>query len=146
MQNMTPLTSTTNPLSSKQLLMVISLGVFFWFVFAMLIRLGHSLGIFGGSIGAVTFLFSIPIAWLLIVGIKALARLGNGQIMTGLGISSATAGLCDGIAITWMPSLYGNESGSALLGAGYILWGVGVILILAYVMDIVSLGRLTKSH
>jgi hypothetical protein len=144
-QDMATPAPTKNNLSSKQLLVVISLGVFFWFIFAMVIRLGNELGIFGGAIGAVTFLLSIPIAWLLIVSIKALAGLGNGQIMTGLGISSATAGLCDGIAITWMPSLYGNESSSALLGAGYILWGVGVILILAYVMDIVSLGRLNES-
>jgi hypothetical protein len=45
------------------------------------------------------------------------------------------AGLCDGIALTWMPSLYGNELSEALLGAAYIIWGVGIILILAYVMD-----------
>jgi hypothetical protein len=135
MQDMTTLTPTTNNLSKKQLLVVITLGVFFWFVFAMAIRLGNELGIFGGAIGAVTFLLSIPIAWFLILGIKAIAGLATGQIMTGLGISSATAGLCDGIALTWMPSLYGSESSAALLGAAYIIWGVGIILILAYVMD-----------
>jgi hypothetical protein len=62
MQDMTTLTPTTNNLSKKQLLVVITLGVFFWFVFAMAIRLGNELGIFGGAIGAVTFLLSIPIA------------------------------------------------------------------------------------
>lgn len=144
MPNMTRLNPTTNLLSSKQLLVVISLGVFFWFVFAMVIRFGSELGILGGTIGAATFLFSIPIAWLLIVGIKAIAGLVTGQIFAGLGISTATAGLCDGIALTWMPSLYGNESSSALLGAGYILWGAGVILILAYVMDAVFPDRPKK--
>jgi hypothetical protein len=143
MQNMTP---ATNTLNRKQLMVLISLGVFFWFVFAMLIRWGNSLGIFGGSIGAVTFLGSIPIGWILILGIKAMVGLAPGQIFAGLGISTATAGLCDGIALTWMPSLYGSESGSALLGAGYILWGAGVILFLAYVMDVVSLARLKETH
>jgi hypothetical protein len=132
MQDITP---TTNTLSSKQLLIVCSLGVFFWLVFALVIRFGNGIGIFGGAIGVVTFLFSVPIAWFLILGIKAMAGLHTGQVMTGLGISSATAGLCDGIALTWMPSFYGNESSAALLGAAYIIWGVGIILILAYVMD-----------
>jgi hypothetical protein len=148
MQDMTTLTPTANNLSSKQLLIVISLGVFFWFAFAMVIRLGNGLGIFGGAIGAVTFLLSIPIAWFLILGIKAIAGLHTGQVMSGLGISSATAGLCDGIALTWMPSLYGNESSAALLGAAYIIWGVGIILILAYVMDAATLNlcRSKKYH
>jgi hypothetical protein len=146
MPHTTRLNPTTNMLNSKQLLVVISLGVFFWFVFALLIRFGNELGIFGGAMGAATFLFSIPVAWLLIIGIKAMAGLMTGQIFAGLGISTATAGLCDGIALTWMPSLYGNESSSALLGAGYILWGAGVILILAYVMDAGSSDGLKKSH
>ncbi len=132
MQDITP---TTNTLSSKQILIVCSLGVFFWLVFALVIRFGNGMGIFGGAIGAVTFLLSVPIAWFLILGIKTMAGLTTGQIMTGLGISSATAGLCDGIALTWMPSLYGNELSEVLLGAAYIIWGVGIILILAYVMD-----------
>jgi hypothetical protein len=144
MQDMTSLTPTTNNLSKRQLFVVISLGVFFWFVFAMVIRFGNGLGIFGGAIGVVTFLLSIPIAWFLILGIKAIAGLATGQIMTGLGISSATAGLCDGIALTWMPSLYGSESSAALLGAAYIIWGVGIILILAYVMDAATFNSLNN--
>jgi hypothetical protein len=135
MQNMAPLNSANNALNSQQLLVVSSLGVLFWFVFAMLIQLGNRLGTFGGAIGAMTFLGSIPVAWLLILVIKTMAGLTTGQIFTGLGISSAIAGLCDGIALTWHPSLYGSEASTALLGAAYILWGVGVILILAYVMD-----------
>jgi hypothetical protein len=146
MQDMTTLTPTTNNLSKKQLLVVISLGVFFWFVFAMVIRFGNGLGIFGGAIGAVTFLLSIPIGWFLIVGIKAMAGLAIGQIMTGLGISSATAGLCDGIALTWVPSLYGNELSEALLGAAYIIWGVGIILILAYIMDAAAPNSLNHQN
>jgi hypothetical protein len=146
MEDMAKPTPTKNNLSSKQLLIVCSLGVFFWLVFALVIRFSNGMGIFGGTIGAVTFLLSIPIAWLLILGIKVMARLSTGQIMSGLGISSATAGLCDGIALTWMPSLYGNESSEVLLGAAYIIWGVGIILILAYVMDTFAPDRLKDSN
>jgi hypothetical protein len=145
MQNTTLLNSANNALNNQQLLVVSSLGVFFWFAFAMLIQLGNRLRIFGGMIGALTFLGSIPVAWLLILVIKAMAKLAAGQIFTGLGISSAIAGLCDGIALTWLPSLYGNEASTALLGAAYILWGVGVILILAYVMDTTAPNKKLES-
>jgi hypothetical protein len=67
MQNTALLNSANNALNNQQLLVVSSLGVFFWFAFAMLIQLGNRLGIFGGMIGALTFLGSIPVAWFLIL-------------------------------------------------------------------------------
>jgi hypothetical protein len=39
--------------------------------------------------------------------------------------------LCDGIALTWAPSVYGGVSPRLALGAAWLLWGVGAILLAA---------------
>jgi hypothetical protein len=90
-------------LSPRQLLLVSALGIFFWFAFALVVRFGSALNIFGGVAGVVTFLMSIPLAWLLIVVIRAAATLSAGQLLPGMALSIAAAALCDGIVLTWMP-------------------------------------------
>lgn len=123
-------------LGRKQLAILIVLGVVFWFVFAMAVRFTSGLGIFGGVVGVATFLLSIAIGWLIVLLLRRLAGLSVGQLVPGVALSTAAAALCDGIALTWMPSLYGTEPAEVLLGAAYILWGVGVLIILAYVMAV----------
>jgi hypothetical protein len=121
-------------LSARQLVIVIALGVFFWFVFALFIRFTGPLGIFGGVIGIVPLLANIPVAWLLTVIIKRMAGLVGGQIFAGMALSTAVAVICDGAALTWFPSLYGTDTSTVLLGAACILFGGGVITIVAYIM------------
>ena len=101
--------SSENRLSTKPLVIVSALGIFFWFVFAMLIRLTSGLGLLGGSAGVATFLLSIPIAWLTVVVIRGLAKLSADQLVAGVGMSLAAATLCDGIAFTWAPWLMGTS-------------------------------------
>lgn len=123
-------------LSRRQLAILIALGIVFWFVFAMAIRFTSGLGLLGGAIGVATFLLSIAVGWLIVLLLRRLAGLSAGQLLPGVALSTAAAALCDGIALTWMPWLYGTDPGEVLLGAAYILWGAGVLIIVAYVMAV----------
>ena len=35
--------------------------------------------------------------------------------------------------LTWTPLLYGHDASNRLLGAAWLLWGVGVIIVFAFV-------------
>jgi hypothetical protein len=37
--------------------------------------------------------------------------------------------LCDGVALTWAPGVYGGASARLALGAAWLLFGVGAILV-----------------
>jgi hypothetical protein len=124
----------TNPqtLSGRQVFIVLALGVVLWLAAALCIRYTVPLGIYGGLIGIITFLVSIPISALLVFIVKGPAALDRAQIVPGIGLSVAAATLCDGVALTWTPSLYGSKPEDVLLGAALLLWGVGCILVLSY--------------
>ena len=114
-------------LSTKQIYISITLGVFFWLVFAIAIQFTAIL-FNQGAIHIVLFVASIPAVWFLISLIVFLAKLATHQILASICMAVGAASLCDGIAITWLESLYGNTDLHIRLGAAYILWGVGLFL------------------
>lgn len=132
-----PRTSTqTTELSKQQLIMLTVLGIVFWFLFVLVIRYTLPLGIYGGVAGGVTFLVTIPAGYGLVVAIEKLARLTTAQLVPGFTLATACAALCDGTALTWMPTLYAEDSAQQVLGAAAILWGAGTTLITAYVLTL----------
>ena len=119
-------------LSTKQKSILIALGVFFWLAFAIAIK--YTPILFNQSTThAALFIASIPIAWLLVSLLCRLAKLAPHQILTGICIAVGAATLCDGLALTWLSSLYGDNDLHIRLGAAYILWGVGLFLTVALI-------------
>ena len=53
--------------------------------------------------------------------------------MPAVVIMSFTAMLLDGLALTFFPGLYGLPPASLLVVAALLLWGVGLIQVVAYV-------------
>lgn len=119
-------------LTTNQLGVLVLLGVLFWFGAALLVRFGTAAGWTGGLVGVVTFLCTIPGSWPALWLVKKVAALQPSQVVPGLGVGTAVAACCDGVALTWAPALYGSESGQVVLAAAWILWGAGVLLALAY--------------
>lgn len=121
-------------LSKEQHIMLAVLGIVFWFAFAMVFRYTLPLGIFGGSVGVLTFVGTIPAGYGLVVLIQKVAKLSSAQLVPGFTFATACAALCDGMALTWMPSLYAAEPSQQVLAGAGVLWGVGTTLITAHVM------------
>lgn len=117
-------------LSTKQLSISVALGLFFWFFFAIAIQLAPML-FDQGLINLALFVISIPIAWLLVSLIVVIASLAPHQILAAICVAVGSASLCDGLALTWLGSLYGDSDLQIRLGGAYILWGVGLFLFIA---------------
>jgi hypothetical protein len=122
-------------LAPGQLATVVVLGLVFWFAAAMAVRVGSTAGFFGTSASAITFAVAIPICWLSVLCIKKVARLATGQTLAGVAVGTMTATFADGIALTWGRGLYGSDPAMTTLGAAWILWGVGLFLLFAYLSD-----------
>ncbi|WP_370402439.1 hypothetical protein [Sulfitobacter sp. JB4-11] len=129
------MTSTSDQLTRKQLVFFIAFGVAGWLVAALLLRVLGPTGIYEGGLRVWVYALIIPgtmpFVWLA-------ARLGKaqaGQLYPGFALSSGIATLCDGIALAWFPTLYGATVQLHAGAGGTILWGVGVGIVLAYVMD-----------
>ncbi len=116
-------------LAPSQAWKVVAIGLAFWYAAAVFVRYAGPAGYFdGGLANAITFAGVIPASWLTVWIVKRAAALHPPQVVPGLALATGAAALCDGLALTWAPGLYGTEPGQALHGAAGILWGVGWIL------------------
>ena len=122
-------------LAPGQLATVVVLGLVFWFAAAMAVRIGSTAGFFGPGASAIAFAVAIPVCWLSVLFIKKVARLATGQMLPGVAVGTMTATFADGIALTWGRGLYGSDPALTTLGAAWILWGVGLFLLFAYLFD-----------
>ncbi len=124
--------SEAHVLTPSQVAKTAALGVILWFCAAMAVRFGTPTGFLAGTAAVVTFVLSafvgVPTVWLM----KRVCGLGSSQVISGATVGTASATLCDGVALMWFRSLYGPSAEAVLPGAACILWGVGWILAAAY--------------
>lgn len=118
-------------LRRDQLVRLASLAVLLWYVAARCIRVGLPAGLYGGPSGAVLFAASVGIAWPAVRLGAWVGALRPPQVLPGIVFACAVAMLCDGLALTWAPGVYGGTSPRLALGAAWLLWGVGAILLVA---------------
>jgi hypothetical protein len=114
-----------------QLVRVVALGVVLWYLAAVVIRLGLPAGLYGGRAGALLFAGTIPLAWACVWLVTRVGALRPAQVLPGVALACVAAMLCDGVALTWTPGVYGGASVRLALGAAWLLHGVGVILLAA---------------
>lgn len=124
----------TTTLSSRQTLILIAFGVVGWFAAALLIRFLEPYGVFDGAAWVWTYVLiipgSVPLVW---IG-RAIAKLTKVQLGVAAATFTATALLLDGLAVAWIPWLYGSSTEHVLAGAAAILWGAGVAIALGFIM------------
>lgn len=127
--------SQTQPLSTKQMIILALYGALLWFLAAILVRTIGPMGALDGFGRVITYALvipgTVPAIW---IG-RALAKLGRDQTAISLIVITATALLLDGIAHAWFPSLYGNDPALIVKGAAVIFWGAGVGLVLGLIMN-----------
>lgn len=116
-------------LTVPQITVMAAYGAVLWFAAAMLLRaIGPIDGIWVPIVYALTILGTVPFVLLA----RPLARLQRDQTAMALAVATATALLLDGIAISQVRWLYGSHPIDA---AAAILWGAGVGLVLAMLMN-----------
>ncbi|MFM1919971.1 MAG: hypothetical protein RLZZ303_1605 [Candidatus Hydrogenedentota bacterium] len=118
-------------LTARQVLLLLLIGVAYWFGGALAVRVGAPLGIFGPVASLASFAAAFPVAWGGVWLAAKLAQLRSEQVVSGIAVGTIGATCCDGIALTWFRSLYGSETELVLYGAAWILWGVAAFFVTA---------------
>lgn len=120
--------------ASKQLLLVV-LGVVFWFAAAMFIRAtGPAIFSENNPNLIIMFVLTFPISYAFILVSQKVGKLQKPEISEAVVIMTITATFLDGVALTWFRQLYAHTFDVALYGAAWILWGVGAGLFLGHLM------------
>ncbi len=122
-------------MKNSKLLTLIVLGVVFWFVAAMTVKLsGNAVFTEHNFYRILMLVAAFPISYILVLMSIKIAKLNKSEILNAVVIMTITATFLDGIALTWFRQLYAETFEIALYGAAWILFGAGVGLFFGYVM------------
>ena len=124
---------STNQLNTNQRIISAIVGIVFWFIFLVIIR--NTPWLFDGSTrNLITFVVTIPLTWLIVLGVKNTLGFNNKTIFEVVVIATFTAMLFDGTVFTFFPDLYGSTEIHVRRGAGYILWAAAWGMIMSWLM------------
>ena len=128
-------------MTNRQWIILVISGLVLWFVAAIMIRVLEPMGALSDGARIITYIFVLPgtapFIWMLV----QLAGLKTGQVALGSAIVAMSAMFADGLALSWFPSLYAdNTQGQAYAGA-VILWGAAITIFLGFLFDRFGLGK-----
>lgn len=89
----------------------------------------------GNPLRLMMFVITIPITIGFLFTAKLVGKIGWHQLLRPVVVMTYTATFLDGIALTWFYRLYANSYEIALFGAALILWGVGMGLCMAHILE-----------
>ena len=78
------------------------------------------------------FLGTIPGSWASVKLCLPLGGCSPQNAVPAVALMSIAALLLDGVAFTWIPSVYGSDPQAIHLGATWLLWAVGVFLAVSF--------------
>ena len=113
----------------------VGLGILVWFIGLICIRIfGPTLFAAGDPLLLALFAASVPGALVLIKFSAAVGKVQGHPLFSAVTLMCLTALLLDGVALTWFQPAYGLLSGSLALAAAWLLWDVGITLLVALLL------------
>jgi hypothetical protein len=122
-------------LTSGQTLFLVMIGAVLWILAAVILRVVAPMGAGEGTVRIITYALIIPGTLPFVMLTRLLVKLRHDQIAIGIAVVTATALLIDGIVVAWFPVIYGGALPQVTNCAAAILWGAGVGLVLAFIMN-----------
>ena len=119
-------------LTQKQIVSMVIYGTVLWALAAAFINISPY-GFDRHIESVAIYIVTIPISWLFFKGAVLVGKLDKDCLVSGVTLATLTAALLDGIAQTWAPQLYGGPIAHVQLGAALLLWGIGIVLLIAIV-------------
>lgn len=108
-------------------------GTAFWFVAAMLVKYSGPYLLTEGNAGAyLLYVLTVPLTFGFLFVLNRVYPYQANQIHYVIATVIYSATTLDGIAMTWFSGLYGNDVIIRHHGAGLILWGVAVGLVIGH--------------
>lgn len=117
-------------LTARQIAVLAALGAVLWLAAALLLRALGPLGVYEGTARVILYAAIVPGTFPFVLLLVRAAGLRRTQALSGVAMALAAATLLDGLALAWLPSLYGGTPEMVAGAGGTILWGAGVVLVL----------------
>jgi hypothetical protein len=127
-----PVKEALSMLSSKQIYLLVSLGIALWALVTVNIRLRPD-SILDPIHGLIPFVIAPLGGWLSVWLCKVVGRLSTNQLLPGTAVAGAVAMMMDGAALKWFSGVYGFDEKLLRLAAAGLLWGYGVALAVAVI-------------
>jgi Family of unknown function (DUF5367) len=123
-------------MKKSHLLLFIALGIVFWFTAAMVIRFAGT-NVFSekNPLLILFFVLALPITYIFFLVTKLVTKVPYTSMLLPVVIMTLTAALLDGIALAFFRNLYAQSFEIALHGAAWILWGAGIGLLFAFILN-----------
>jgi hypothetical protein len=122
-------------LTISQTILLIGIGAALWLLAAIILRFIAPMGALESTARLITYALVIPGTVPFVILTKMIVKLLPHQLFTGVAVATTTALLIDGVVIAWFPAVYGGALPQVTNCAAVILWGAGVGLVLAFVMN-----------
>jgi hypothetical protein len=107
-------------------------GAVLWLAAALLLRWLGPMGIYQDPLRIWVYLLVIPGTIPVVFQVERLAKLGRGQVFTGMAVGTMAAMFLDGLALAWVPQLYGATVEMHAGAGAVILWGAAVGMALGW--------------
>jgi hypothetical protein len=120
-------------LTPAKIVTLAAFATFVWFCAAMFIRYVGPTGQFQGWKVALLYVLTIPGTVLLNERTRKLVRLPRRMMVPVIAVTTATATMLDGVAMSGFPELYGADPVVMLGGAVWLLWAIGVAAALSLI-------------
>ncbi|TAG58763.1 MAG: hypothetical protein EAZ27_01330 [Cytophagales bacterium] len=123
-------------MKNSKLITSIILGVVFWLNAALIVKFcGESVFSEGNPKMFLFFFLAIPVTLASMFIAKFIMKSSLDELLKPVVVMTITATLLDGIALAWFRQLYSNSFEVALNGSAWILWGAGLGLLFAYILE-----------
>ncbi len=113
---------------------LMALGAGLWGIGVLTVHEAAPLEIFSPWFSGALLLLTVPVTWLTLRLVRRVAGRDCPDPFVAMGIASVPALLLDGVALTWMPTLYSAVEPQQRAAAAWLLWFVGVGLALSLIV------------
>jgi Family of unknown function (DUF5367) len=123
-------------MKKTKVMLFAALGTAFWYQAAMIINFFGVTVFSAGTPKLILFFFlAVPITIASMYITALICKLKYNELLRPVIIMTFTATFLDAIALAWFKHLYSNSFEVALHGAAWILWGAGLGLLFAYILE-----------
>ena len=124
---------TLRALNTTQKIGSVAVGVSLWLAFVFVVR-SIPWAFDGGVRSALLFLLTVPLTYSFVALLKRGVSLTPQTIFEAVSLATFPALLLDGFVFTFLSEWYGSTETYARHGAGFIFWGAGMGMLIAWLM------------
>jgi hypothetical protein len=121
----------------SKIILFVALGAAFWYQAALIISFfGERVFSEGNPKLTLFFVLAIPLTIVSMYVTAMISKLPFTRLLKPVVIMTFTATFLDAVALVWFRHLYSDSFEVAMYGSAWILWGVGIGLLLSFIVDV----------